>query len=242
LPTGEMNAVGDHVKDCHACGQAVEAVPEDAFLASLRSTGRSALRPGRARAGRFKVPEALANHTKFDVHRRLAEGGMGVIFLGWERFLERKVALKMIRAELIESRDTVDRFRQELAAVGRLSHESIVTAFGVEPLGDTLLLVMEFIEGRSLDRVVERYGPLASDLACDYMHQAVLGLQHAHERNLVHRDIKPHNLMVTPDGRVKVLDFGLAVLREDARGARLTRSGDVAGSLDYIAPEQARSL
>src|SRR4051812_34161435 len=83
LPPEETNAVGDHIKDCHDCGQTVEEVSEDAFLAMLRSTGRFGTRTGRARVSRLEVPEALANHPKFKVDRRLGEGGMGEIFMGW---------------------------------------------------------------------------------------------------------------------------------------------------------------
>src|SRR5439155_22340476 len=116
-------------------------------------------------------------------------------------------------------------------------------AYDPEQAGDTHLLVMEYVEGVSLAQLVRRGGPLPVSLACDYVRQAALGLQHAHEHGMVHRDIKPGNLMVTPAGRthplglVKILDFGLARLAGAAAAADdATRSGMLLGTADYVAP------
>src|SRR5262249_23670929 len=122
------------------------------------------------------------------------------------------VALKVIRRRLLASPTAVERFRREVQAAGQLAHSNIVTAHDAEQAGDTHFLVMELVEGKSLATVVAERGPLPVAEACDYIRQAALGLQHAHERGLVHRDIKPQNLMLTPHGQVKILDFGLARL------------------------------
>src|SRR5205807_7253241 len=106
--------------------------------------------------------------------------------------------------------DSAERFRREVRAAARLQHPNIVTAFDAEQAGDVHFLVMEYVEGTTLAQVVGRRGPLPVAEACGYVRQAALGLQHAHERGMVHRDIKPQNLMRTPGGQVKILDFGLA--------------------------------
>ncbi len=162
--------------------------------------------------------------------------------------MERLVALKVIHPGLMPSPATVQRFRQEVRAAARLQHPNIVTAHDAEEAGGLHFLVMEHVEGRSLADLVRERGPLPTSEACDYARQAAQGLQHAHEQGMVHRDIKPHNLMVTPAGQVKILDFGLARLaRPPEEGVTgpggsappLTGAGAVLGSADYIAPEQA---
>jgi serine/threonine protein kinase len=150
------------------------------------------------------------------------------------------VALKVINRNFMDNPAAIERFRREVKTAARLSHPNIVAAFDAEQVQDCHFLVMEFVEGQSLDRYVQQRGRLAAAEACDYIRQAALGLQHAWERGMVHRDIKPQNLMRTPDGHVKVLDFGLArFLTEGKSGSGLTQFGVVMGTPDYIAPEQA---
>jgi hypothetical protein len=149
----------------------------------------------------------------------------------------------------------VERFRREVKAAAKLAHPNIVHAYDAEQAGDTHFLVMEHVDGTSLDRLVAEQGRLPVAQACDCIRQAALGLQHAHEKGMVHRDIKPQNLMRTPDGQVKILDFGLArfametapagaLLTADppasGAGQSLTQVGTVVGTPDYIAPEQIR--
>src|SRR5262249_24096424 len=138
------------------------------------------------------------------------------------------------------------------------THPNIVTAYDAEQAGDTHLLVMELVEGVSLDRVIAEHGPLAVDKAIDYIRQAALGLQHAHERGMGHRDIKPQTQILSRDGQIKILDFGLArFVRESgmsespdashpanstvdqAPAVTLTQTGTVMGTPDFMAPDQA---
>ena len=135
----------------------------------------------------------------------------------------------------------VERFRQEVQAAARLAHPNIVTAYDADQEGDVHFLVMEFVEGTTLDRLVQEQGPLPVADACDYIMQAAQGLQHAFERGMVHRDIKPSNLLLTPDGQVKILDFGLArFISERTERSSITKEGTIVGTPDYMAPEQAR--
>jgi hypothetical protein len=171
--------------------------------------------------------------------------------------MNRQVALKVIKPHLVRNEAAVQRFRREVQAAARLHHKHIVTAYDAERAGDIHFLVMEFVPGVNLDEVIRQRGPLPVAEACDIVRQAAEGLQHAHELGMVHRDIKPHNLMVTDSGQVKILDFGLAgfateVAEEEIRADQnqsevetaaalhqLTLHGTMMGTPDYIAPEQA---
>jgi tRNA A-37 threonylcarbamoyl transferase component Bud32 len=175
---------------------------------------------------------------------RLGEGGMGQVFKARHRNLGRVVALKLIRKERLDNPDAVRRFQREVRAAAALSHPNIVLAYDADQIGGTHLLVMEYVEGSTdLARLVRKHGPLPVCRACEYARQAALGLQHAHERGLVHRDVKPHNLLLTADGHVvKVLDMGLARLDHppgDDWSSTMTQEGVVMGTPDYLAPEQA---
>jgi uncharacterized protein (TIGR03067 family) len=186
---------------------------------------------------------------------------MGAVYRAEHLLMQRPVAVKVLNHELIDNPATIERFRREVRAAARLTHPNIVAAFDAEQAGDVHFLAMEYVEGVSLARRCAEYGPLPVAEACSYARQAALGLQHAHECGMVHRDIKPQNLMLTPGGQVKILDFGLArfVMESAPAGALLPTEGDsaqtsdpdskakpltqigvVMGTPDYIAPEQAQ--
>jgi tRNA A-37 threonylcarbamoyl transferase component Bud32 len=170
---------------------------------------------------------------------------MGQVFKARNWKLGRVAALKVIRKERLANEDAVRRFRREIRAAGQLAHPNIVLAYDADEVNGTHFFVMEYVAGRDLARVVKEQGPLPLATACDCVRQAALGLQHAHERGLVHRDIKPHNLLLTAQGVVKILDLGLAQLgtftADEESGGTLTQEGLVMGTLDYIAPEQVNN-
>jgi DNA-binding NtrC family response regulator/tRNA A-37 threonylcarbamoyl transferase component Bud32 len=173
----------------------------------------------------------------------LGEGGMGQVFKARQRRLKRLTALKIIRPQHLNSASAVQRFQRETEAVARLAHPNIVQVYDADEVGGRCFLAMEFIDGTDLARVLKRQGPLPVVQACDFIRQAALGLQHAHECGLVHRDVKPSNLMLAPRGGLKILDLGLArlapVAEQEPTADRLTQTGVVVGTPDYIAPEQA---
>ena len=142
---------------------------------------------------------------------------MGTVYLAEHRLMDRPVALKVIRRDLLGNEALVERFRREVRAAARLAlHPNIVAAYDAEQAGDSHFLVMEFVEGVDLAHLVKTQGPLPCALACQAVKQAAEGLEHAFQRGMVHRDIKPQNLMRTPDGQVKILDFGLARFASEA--------------------------
>jgi serine/threonine-protein kinase len=170
---------------------------------------------------------------------RLGGGGMGQVYKARHRLLQRIDALKTIRPERLGDSEAVQRFQREARAAAQLRHRNIVLIYDADDVAGVHFLAMEFIEGVDLDRLVKRQGRLPPLEACDYIFQAAQGLQHAFEQGLVHRDIKPHNLLVTADGTmVKILDFGLARFASEIGG--LTEVNSTMGTVDYIAPEQIR--
>jgi len=205
------------------------------------------------------VPAELAAHGRYRILEALGSGGMGTVYRARHLLMEREVALKVINRTLVGSPTLVERFRREVRSAARLSHPNIVTAYDAEQAGDWHFLVMEYVPGISLSRLVAEQGRLPVTEACHYVYQAALGLQHAFECEMVHRDIKPQNLMLTPAGQVKILDFGLSRLSDGAAAGSetpgltaiggeptglvsgsLTQTGCVMGTPDYIAPEQVR--
>jgi WD40 repeat protein/tRNA A-37 threonylcarbamoyl transferase component Bud32 len=185
------------------------------------------------------LPAGLSRHERYRVVRLLGQGGMGAVYEAEHRVMQRSVALKVIKPTYTADDSAVERFRREVRAAARLAHPNIVAAYDGDNVGETHFLVMEYVAGKSLASVLRENGPLPIALACEYVRQAALGLQHAHERGMVHRDVKPDNLMLTPDGTVKVLDFGLAALLAERRAGGLTDSNVIMGTPDYMAPEQA---
>ena len=154
---------------------------------------------------------------------------MGVVYLAHNTLMGRDEVLKVMGRQIIERPGVLDRFLREIRAVARLRHPNIVTAYSAIRLGESIVFAMEYVEGLDLSRLVKAKGPLPVAHACNFVHQAALGLQHAHEEGLVHRDIKPGNLMLSRKGdkaTVKVLDFGLAkATREEKVDGGLTSRG-----------------
>jgi nitrous oxidase accessory protein NosD len=178
---------------------------------------------------------------RYQVLEQLGQGGMGTVFRARDAKLDRPVALKMLPQGSAPDADAVARFKREAKALARLSHAGIIQAYDSGEEGGRPFLVMELVEGRSLAAVLREQGRVAPARAADFAYQAALALQHAHQHGLVHRDVKPSNLLLSADGRVRLLDLGLARFLQDQIGeAQLTRTGTGMGTPDYCPPEQLR--
>lgn len=176
-------------------------------------------------------------HGRYRVDRQLAVGGMGTVFCAADEKLNRTVAVKTLKDEFAKDPRLVQRFQREARAAAALSHPNIAAVFDYGEDQDTPFIVMEYVRGRDLARVLREDGPLPVDQAIAVVSAAADALAHAHAAGVVHRDVKPANIIVSDDGRVKVTDFGIARATGDAT---MTATGTMLGTANYISPEQAR--
>src|SRR5712672_2384832 len=178
---------------------------------------------------------------QYRILAKLGAGGMGVVYLAEDARLERRVALKILPPEFARDQDRISRFDREARAVAALSHPGIAVLYEIGEEHGTHYLALEFVEGRTLGEQLA-LGPLSRDCLTDYTVQIADALEHAHGRGVLHRDIKPGNVVTRPDGRVKLLDFGLAKLLRggDETRSAVTAPGTWMGTLQYCAPEVRR--
>jgi serine/threonine-protein kinase len=191
-------------------------------------TGNGALEPGTVLAGRYELKELLG------------AGGMGVVYRALDRHLGETVALKTLRPGVATGSDTMlERFKQEIRLARRISHPNILRTHDLGEFGGLRFLSMEFVKGITLKQLLDQDQLLPVPVALRIAKQMCAGLAAAHEVGVIHRDIKPQNILIEPGGGLKIMDFGIARLTED-RG--MTATGAVVGTPDYMSPEQARGV
>lgn len=207
---------------------------------------------------RFQAQQIMSGRSagfflgQYRVLELVGQGGMGKVYKAEHMTMSRVVALKVLSYEVTRTERARQLFRREVRAAARLAHPNIATAYDANEVNGRAFLVLEYVAGPNLSRLVREHGPLPVGQACDFIRQAALGLQHAHELGMVHRDIKPSNLLVQPPagqdsldgGTIKLVDFGLALL-PSADDADDAVSGDrhaVLGTPDYLSPEQGRDI
>lgn len=174
---------------------------------------------------------------RYRIQSQLGEGGMAIVYKAMDIVLHRVVAIKVLRPQYAGDDEFVERFRREAQAAASLSHPNVVNIFDVGEAGGVHYIVLEYVQGQNLKQIVREEGRLVPRRAARIAAAVARALQAAHERQLVHRDIKPHNILITPEGRVKVTDFGIA---RATSASTLTEAGMVIGSVHYFSPEQAR--
>ena len=264
----EANQISEHVGSCADCDRAISSLENEQgdVLKVLRDRTRTdsllqeqefqQLR-NTARLGQFDsdTTPGIDDDERLDAGNRLrdyrlvkkiGEGGMGTVYQAVHLHLAKPVALKILPVDRLQSKQSVRRFRQEMRAVGRVNHPNVVSASDAGTIDGQHFLVMELVQGADLARIIRHQGSLSVADACEIVRQAAVGLQHAHDNGLVHRDVKPSNVMLSVDGNVKVLDLGLASLNKtDFETSAnivvkegLTSVGQIMGTLDFMAPEQ----
>jgi formylglycine-generating enzyme required for sulfatase activity/tRNA A-37 threonylcarbamoyl transferase component Bud32 len=260
VSAGQLEDIAAHVGTCRACLRKLDefdrtnppvirsgsstavADPDDPALEqAIRRLLSPVGFPSDSRADPLMPGDRLGDYRLIEP---IGEGGMGTTYKARHTRLEKTVALKVLRPPLAQDPASVARFRREMRAIGRLQHPNIVQATDAGEARGFLYLVMEFLDGQTLSQQVRKTGPLDPADACRVARDAARGLRHAHENGIVHRDVKPSNLIRTADGQVKLLDLGLALLRQPpAEGttddhSRLSDDRGVIGTNDYMAPEQ----
>lgn len=258
LPEDESGPILDHLNGCERCedaagqleregdwltnhlsvaGQHADDSPRPWWLPNVRAAfdDDTDVEVEKPEPSPFEHPIELG---AYEVQSVLGRGGMGIVYRALHRRLGKSVALKVVTAR--DAVDAVPRFEREMRAIGAVNHPAIVQATDADTVKGRAFLVMELVDGIDLRILLKLLGPLAPADACAIIAAACQGVQAAHEAGVVHRDLKPSNIMLNRQGQTKILDFGLARLREDLHvGSMSTSFGRLVGTLDYLAPEQA---
>jgi serine/threonine-protein kinase len=177
---------------------------------------------------------------KYEIQKKIGAGGMGAVYLALDTTLKRSCALKVLPRDKARNPTLVRRFQAEAHAAANLRHENIVTVFDAGESDGYLFMALEYVEGTDVSRLVEQRGKIPLKRSIEIIRQVTKALEHAHQQGIVHRDIKPGNLLVRRDGAVKLADMGLARNLDDNTDTSITRAGTTVGTVDYMAPEQAR--
>lgn len=170
----------------------------------------------------------------YQINAHLGQGGMGHVYRATDTMLGREVALKMLHPQLTVEPQFLERFKKEARVLAQLLHPNIAVIYNFIEQGGNHFMVMEYVEGKTLDELMKRYGALPAGFLVPVFIQALEGLQHAHRKNVFHRDIKPANLMLTPDGTVKLMDFGIAKVQGEQK---MTQVNKIVGTVEFMAPE-----
>ena len=271
LTEEQSDAVAAHVAACSACEETLAGFDDtaDLLVDAVREIGDHAAAADaddqelQDALGRIidplrqdSIDDSQPDHTAerigdYELLEPLGHGGMGTVYRALHRRLDRIVAVKLLPSRRLRAPQAIRRFRREMKAIGRLNHPSIVRATDAGEVDGTHFLAMDFVDGIDLSQLVRLIGPLRMEDACEIIRQAAVALQYAHEQGMIHRDVKPGNLMLelsvtgsTAESQVhvKVMDLGLALFGAASEIIdELTTVGQLMGTLDYMAPEQADS-
>lgn len=259
LPLDVTAELADHVEQCGACQTALDSIEDSpqSLLPELRGTTPADIARAQRELslqqsmGDTRIIEMLGGGSdiqprlklpcdfgQYSLQKHAGRGGMGDVYLGLQKSLNRPTAIKLLRPNRSTSESAAARFKQEMRIVAMLDHPNLVKAYDGGEFEGRLYLAMELLDGETLADYVQRKGPLSPRRACQICIRAARGLQHAHDAKSFHRDIKPGNIMLTRDGKVKVLDLGLALVPHGEGNDRDSIS--FAGTPEFMPPEQAR--
>lgn len=260
LPTEAVAELAGHVEDCLHCQEMLESIedPSDGLLPELRGATPADIAIAQQELSlqhsmndtrilellgleseiqpKLKLPCDLG---QYRLERHAGRGGMGDVYLGLQTNLKRPTAIKLLRPNRSASKSAAERFKQEMQIIANLNHANLVQAYDGGEFEGRLYLAMELLDGETLADYVKQRGPVAPRRACQICIRAARGLHHAHTKNSFHRDVKPGNIMLTRDGKVKVLDLGLALVSQHEGFHKDSIS--FAGTPEFMSPEQARN-
>lgn len=261
LPDERSDQILTHLNDCPRCADTVAEFDgtSDSLLASLKANPpdegvesevlNDALQQvcqqvlpgeGRHRSKGKRESRVVERIRDYELKEQLGCGGMGTVYRAVHTRLDRVVAIKLLPVRRLRDDGAVARFEREMKTIGRLDHPAIVKATDAGEAHGTPFLVMEFVDGIDLSRLVRMVGSLEAADACEITRQSAVALDYAHQQGFVHRDVKPSNLMLTRSGQIRILDLGLALFGAAGEAVDdLTTVGQLMGTLDYMAPEQA---
>jgi serine/threonine protein kinase len=255
LSASQRDVVEEHVAWCDACARCVRSEPvsgrdgtgEVPVTATYSGAVERVASPDGVVADQSEsqpgstltMESGLGFIRDYQLLEVLGRGGMGIVYKAIHTQLERIVALKVVSPDRCQDAGALARFRREIKAAGKLNHPNVITAYDAGESAGKHYLVMEYVEGVDLGTLSRQFGCLPIADACELARQAAVAIKHIHKHSLIHRDIKPSNLMLTGQGRVKVLDLGLALLQTSGdQLSELTDRGGMMGTIDYMAPEQ----
>src|SRR6266568_4657831 len=245
--TGSVDSEAPTVLDTSGAFDAATVIeipaPHEAPTALESPIGRTVSRPVSApqsARSNWNAPLLLPTGTvlanRYDILQLLGEGGMGAVYKARDNELDRMIALKVIRPELASNPDILQRFKQELVLARQVTDRNIIRIFDLGEADGIRFITMEYVEGTSLYQILREHGKLPVKEAAEIIEQVLTGLKAAHREGVIHRDLKPGNIMRDPHGRILVMDFGLArSLESDG----MTKTGAVLGTMEYMSPEQA---
>lgn len=258
LPESQIEWVTDHLEACDGCEATVADLDgnSDTFIDGLQSPPGASEFADEAAFERMlnevrsigREPNSVADEGlrhelgtigEYQLLGELSRGGMATVYRAVHTRMQRAVAIKVLPVHRGDNRQLLSRFHREIEAIAKLDHPNLVQAYEAGEANGVNYLVMELVDGVDLHRLVKQLGPLPVADACEISRQIAAGLEHVREHGLVHRDIKPSNVLLARDGQVKVADLGLALWESSATQQDLTTTGQIMGTLDYMAPEQA---
>ena len=236
FPLADATFLGDARRDENATflGGANPDDPND--ISSAQGWSQPVPPPSATGIRGGRLPKGMRLGKRYEIVQILGEGGMGAVYKAWDLELDRLVALKVIRPELAVHEEILQRFKQELILARKITQKNVIRIFDLGEADGVKFITMEFIEGKDLTSLIKEKGRLSFEECADVVYQTCTALDAAHSEGVVHRDLKPQNIMVEKSGRIIVMDFGIARTME--HGGGMTQTGALIGTPDYMSPEQ----